>query len=160
MESIQMKAIGIIHTQFENRRNMPIQPNGNSAGKGSISIFNEYKEGLEDLDGFSHIILIYYLHQNTGYKLKLKPFMDHNEHGIFATRAPHRPNSIGLSVVKIESIEENMITFDGADMLNNTPLLDIKPYIPAFDSPDNCKTGWYPDQGNQAEITISDDRFI
>ncbi len=160
MENIKMQPIGIINTPFNSRENMPIQPNSKSASQGTITIGREYKDGLKDLEGFSHIILIYYLHHNKGFELLVTPFMDNKEHGIFATRSPHRPNSIGLSIVELESIESNIIQFRGADMLNGTPLLDIKPYVPAFDSPDVSSTGWIPQNGEIAENISSDDRFI
>jgi len=112
MEAINYKPIGIIHTPFNDIEGMPIQPTGAKGVEGIIEIFSEFTDGLKDLDGFSHIILIYHLHLSGEYKLLVKPFMDDTLHGIFATRAPKRPNPIGFSVVKLNKIEGNKINIE------------------------------------------------
>ena len=109
---------------------MPIQPTGAKGIKGTIEIKDEYVDGLKDLDGFSHIHLIYLLHKVEGYMLEVKPFMDNSTHGVFATRSPKRPNRIGMSVVKLNKVEGNKVCVENVDILDGTPLLDIKPYVP------------------------------
>ncbi|MBN1502306.1 tRNA (N6-threonylcarbamoyladenosine(37)-N6)-methyltransferase TrmO [Candidatus Woesearchaeota archaeon] len=146
-----MKPIGIIRTEFQTKDNIPIQGRL-FKHKGKIEVFPEYQEGLKDLDGFSHIILIYKFHKSKGYKLRVKPFLENREKGVFATRAPRRPNPIGLTIVKLIKITDNIIEVEGVDMLDKTPLLDIKPYVPQFDHED-IKIGWLKDK------FVSDSRF-
>jgi len=159
METINYKPIGIIHTPFNNVEGMPIQPTGAKGVEGVIEIFPEFADGLKDLDGFSHIILIYHLHLSGNHKLIVKPFMDDKEHGIFATRSPKRPNSIGFSVVKLNRIEGNNIHVENVDMLNETPLLDIKPYIPDVDSVVVEKMGWLEGKADKMSDKRADNRF-
>jgi tRNA-Thr(GGU) m(6)t(6)A37 methyltransferase TsaA len=123
------------------------------------SSLKQYAPGLSDLAGFSHIYLIYHFHKSTTYQLKVTPFLDKVERGLFATRAPKRPNPIGLSVVKLISIENNILTIQGADVLDGTPLLDIKPYIQKFDAPQNPTSGWMQAQSDEIKNKRSDDRF-
>jgi tRNA-Thr(GGU) m(6)t(6)A37 methyltransferase TsaA len=137
-----MVNIGIIHSPFIEKDQMPIQASRSDA-KGWIDIFPEYQAGLQDLDGFSHIILIYVFHHSSGYKLSVQPFLDNIPRGLFSTRYPCRPNPIGLSIVRLISIQDNRIEIHGIDVLEGTPLLDIKPYVPDFDQPQNVRTGWY-----------------
>jgi len=141
MEHI-MKPIGVIHSPFTDKKQTPIQPT-RSNQSGWVEVFPEYAEGLLGLEEFSHIILLYVFHQSDGYKLKVKPFLDDKIHGLFATRYPHRPNPIGLSIVRLLSRRENVLNIDGVDVLDGTPLLDIKPYVPDFDVFTDVKTGWY-----------------
>ncbi|MGD9492777.1 MAG: tRNA (N6-threonylcarbamoyladenosine(37)-N6)-methyltransferase TrmO [Bacteroidales bacterium] len=157
--SIEFTAIGTIYTPFETKDKMPIQPAAAAGIKGHIILNKELEAGLTDLDGFSHIILIYHLHQSSGYSLLTTPFLDTKKRGVFATRAPKRPNTIGISVVRLLSVDQNRIDFENADMLNETPLLDIKPYIPDFDFIAEVKTGWYENKKNNISITRSDKRF-
>lgn len=140
--SYSMVNIGIIHSPFIEKDQMPIQASRSDA-KGWIDIFPEYQAGLQDLDGFSHIILIYVFHHSSGYKLSVQPFLDNLPRGLFSTRYPCRPNPIGLSIVRLISIQDNRIEIHGIDVLEGTPLLDIKPYVPDFDQPQNVRTGWY-----------------
>lgn len=156
-----MKPIGIIHSDFNNIQNMPIQPTGAKASKGYIEIDNKYIEGLKDLEEFSHIIIIYYFHKADKVKLTIKPFLDNNTHGVFSTRAPVRPNHIGLSVVEIHEIKENIISVKNIDVLNGTPVLDIKPFVPAFDVPKSeVRIGWLASNVQNAAAKLSDNRFI
>ena len=138
---------------------MPIQAAGARGVKGRIEILPEYEEGLLDLDGFSHIFLLYQFHLNNSFDLQVVPFLDTKTHGVFATRAPKRPNSIGLSLVKLTSIKKNMLFVEDVDMVNKTPIIDIKPYIPDFDEMENVKTGWYRKELADLKKTRSDDRF-
>jgi tRNA-Thr(GGU) m(6)t(6)A37 methyltransferase TsaA len=137
-----MVNIGIIHSPFKDKDQMPIQAS-RSEFKGWIDVFPEYQTGLQDLDGFSHIILIYIFHCSSGYNLTVQPFLDNVPRGLFSTRYPCRPNQIGLSIVRLISIKNTRIDIDGIDVLEGTPLLDIKPYVPDFDQPQNVRTGWY-----------------
>ena len=140
---INFGPIGIIHTPFKTTANMPIQ-SIRSDEIGSVEVFPEYLEGLEGIEGLSHIILIYVFHRLQGaVRLKVKPFLDDKEHGLFTTRYPNRPNPLGLSVVRLISRNENYLDIRGVDMLDGTPLLDIKPYLPDFDVHPVSKTGWY-----------------
>ncbi len=154
--------IGTIHSPFKSVEGMPIQPVGACGVKGTIEIEKEYGDGLSDLNGFSHLILIYNFHLSNGYSLKVKPFLDNEERGVFATRAPKRPNSIGLSVVKLEKLEGNIIHISNVDIADGTPLIDIKPYIPHFDKnkDDEVCIGWFEDKHHEAADKKSDDRFL
>jgi tRNA-Thr(GGU) m(6)t(6)A37 methyltransferase TsaA len=141
-QQIVIQAIGTIYTPFKKINDMPIQPIAAEGIKGYIEVFPEFTKGLTDLDGFSHITVLYYFHQVTGYNLMVEPFMDNEEHGIFATRSPRRPNAIGISTVKLLNIENNIINIEMADMLNETPLIDIKPFYSKFDNRFDTKSGW------------------
>lgn len=154
---VLFKPIGIIKTEFKEKPGVPIQSVFGQEKKGRIELFPEFKDGLKDLDGFSHIHLIYYFNEHNDYKLHVKPYLDNREHGVFATRAPKRPNAVGLSVVEVVKIIDNIIEFKGADMLDGTPLLDIKPYVDDFDIRKETRCGWY-DKVHKKN-TISDDRF-
>ena len=121
---------------------MPIQA-ARSKAKGTAEIYPEFAEGLQDLEGFSHIYLLYVFHESSGYTLLAKPFLDDQLHGLFATRYPFRPNPIGLSVVQLLTRKDNMLEIEGVDMLDGTPVLDIKPYVPEFDIRTDTHNGWY-----------------
>ena len=157
--TIEMKPIGIIHTPFVELKGMPIQPGGAKAS-GTIELSKEYVKGLQDLDGFSHIILIYNFHKTKKVDMIVKPFLDTQPRGIFSTRAPRRPNPIGLSVVKLNSIEGNVLSIDNVDVVDGTPLLDIKPYIAAFDGVEGAKNGWAEKSCSDVKTKLSDDRFV
>ena len=158
---IELESIGTIHTKFTKIEGMPIQPTGAKGVKGEIVIKDKYADGLKDLEDFSHINILYLLHKVDGYMLEVKPFMDNNTHGVFATRSPKRPNRIGSSVVKIDKIEGNTVFVSNIDVLNETPLLDIKPYVPQLyeDTIDELKIGWFEANHNKAKSQKSDDRF-
>ena len=158
--SITFTPIGIIETPFDDLKGMPIQPSGADKIQGTIIIDKEYEEGLSDLEGFSHIILLYHFHKSKGYNLMVKPFMDDQQRGLFSTRAPRRPNSIGLSIVQLIKIENNKISIQGIDVLSGTPLIDIKPYVPGFDAREVTKLGWLDKNYKKSESLKSDDRFI
>jgi len=153
--------IGIIHTPFTSLEGMPIQPAGAAGIRGTVEVRADLAEGLDDLDGFSHVILLYHFHRSEGYKLKVVPFMDTEPRGVFATRAPRRPNAIGLSVVRLEWVEGNILHVEGIDVLDGTPLLDIKPFVPAFDVDGTVvRTGWIDGQGKVPGEQRADDRFV
>ena len=140
--AIKLKPIGIIHTPYKEPKGIPIQGKFEGGVTGTIEIFAEYKKGLKDIEGFSHLILVYYFHKAKEENLIGKPFLEDEEHGVFAIRSPHRPNHIGVSIVKLEKVEKNVITFSEVDILDGTPLLDVKPYVSHFDSRKNVKDGW------------------
>ena len=153
------KPIGIIYTSFHSIEGMPIQPSSNTSGTGMVEIVPEFADGLKDLAGFSHIYLLYHFHKVSQTKLLVTPFLDSVPRGVFATRAPSRPNPIGLSLVKLERIENNMIYVTGVDILNKTPILDIKPYVPEFEPSENVQIGWLEQGKDGIRSQKSDDRF-
>jgi tRNA (adenine37-N6)-methyltransferase len=151
--------IGIIHTSFNRLEQMPIQPTSDASGSGILEIFSEFTDALRDLDGFSHIYLIYHFHKVRQSQLMVTPFLDSKPHGIFATRAPSRPNPLGLSLVKLTRIDKNLVYVEGVDVLNDTPLLDIKPYVPEFEPIDDVRIGWLEQVKEKIRSQGSDDRF-
>jgi len=143
MEQIIFRQIGIIHTPYLDATTTPIQAIRSSA-LGTVEVFDEYLEGLLGLDEFSHIYLFYTWHKaGSSNSLTVTPFLDNKEHGVFATRFPSRPNPLGFSVVQLLKIERNILTIQGVDMLDDTPLVDIKPYVPDFDHFEPTEIGWY-----------------
>jgi tRNA-Thr(GGU) m(6)t(6)A37 methyltransferase TsaA len=156
---ITYKPIGIICTPFKEIDGMPIQPSGAAGVAGRVEVFQEYQNGLADLDGFSHIILMYHFHAARGFSLTVTPFLDSRPRGLFATRAPKRPNPIGLSVVKLLRIEASVLFVENIDVLDQTPLLDIKPYVPEFDHVPADRFGWLEKAAQQAQVRRADDRF-
>lgn len=157
---IELQPIGVIHTPFTRPENMPIQPAGGSGVKGTVEVFAAYRDGLRDLEGFSHIILLYCFHHSNDFRLLVKPFMDTQQRGVFATRAPRRPNPIGLSVVQLNQVEGGLLHIQNLDILDGTPLLDIKPYIPDFDAQTEIRTGWLEKARKTVASRTSDDRFV
>ena len=137
-----MRPIGVIHSPFTEKADTPVQASLSKA-KGSVEIYPEFSEGLQDLEGLSHIFLVYVFHASSGYSLIVKPFLDNRLHGLFATRYPARPNPIGLSLVQLLGRKGNILEIEGVDMLDGTPLLDIKPYVPEFDITTGVRIGWY-----------------
>ena len=137
-----LRPIGEIHSPFNDKRTMPIQASRSQA-LGQIEVYPAYVAGLQDLDGFSHIILLYVFHRSADYTLTVTPFLDDRKHGLFATRYPQRPNPIGISIVRLLTMHYNVLDIEGVDVLDGTPLLDIKPYVPDFDVRTEVRTGWY-----------------
>jgi len=137
-----MHPIGVIRSPFTEKGTTPIQPTRSTA-IGQVIVDPEYAQGLQDIEDFSHIILIYVFHQSCGYKLTVKPFLDDRLHGLFTTRYPERPNPIGISIVQLLQRQGNVLNIQGVDVLDGTPLLDIKPYMLEFDSRENASSGWY-----------------
>jgi tRNA-Thr(GGU) m(6)t(6)A37 methyltransferase TsaA len=156
---IEMNHIGIIHTPFKQPEGMPIQPAGAVGVKGVVEVFEEFRAGLKDLDGFSYIILLHIFHRCQGFKLEVVLFMDAQPRGLFATRAPKRPNPIGLSTVQLDRIENGNLHVQNVDILDGTPLLDIKPYVPEFDSHAQIRTGWLEQARKTVDNRRSDNRF-
>ncbi|ADC48064.1 hypothetical protein mru_2214 [Methanobrevibacter ruminantium M1] len=160
---IEFDTIGTIHSPFKELEGMPIQPTGAKGIKGEIHIKDEYKPGLKDITGFSHLILIYHLHKTNGNALEVKPFMDNKTHGVFATRSPKRPNNIGMTVVALDSVDDDCVLhISNVDILDGTPLLDIKPYVPQLheDTIVDLRIGWFETNHKKAKTQKADDRFI
>jgi tRNA (adenine37-N6)-methyltransferase len=159
MEEFIYKSIGIIRSPFKSLEGMPIQPAGANGVEGIVEVESKYENGLKDLDGFSHIILIYHFHRSEGFSLQVVPFLDDEPRGLFATRAPKRPNPIGFSVVKLKEVRENILKIENVDILDGTPLLDIKPFVPDFDVYKNVQTGWLEKASKNINEKKSDERF-
>jgi tRNA-Thr(GGU) m(6)t(6)A37 methyltransferase TsaA len=151
--------IGVIRTPFKTRENMPIQPAGGKGIEGVAVLRPDLAEALADVDGFSHIYLIYHMHKSKGYSPKVVPFLDTQKRGLFATRAPRRPNPIGISVVRVKRIDANKVYFEDVDMLDGTPLLDIKPCVREFDRTTRMRIGWLEGKSRRARRKRSDGRF-
>jgi tRNA-Thr(GGU) m(6)t(6)A37 methyltransferase TsaA len=139
---MKIKPIGVIHTPFRNKTDVPVQYS-KSRNVGRIEVFKEYEAGLSDIEGFSHIVVIFRFHKSRGYRLKLKPHWDDEQRGLFTTRAPRRPNQLGLSILQLLHRRGNILEVRGVDMLDGTPLLDIKPYIPDNIPKRIVRTGWF-----------------
>jgi tRNA-Thr(GGU) m(6)t(6)A37 methyltransferase TsaA len=158
-DPIPFRPVGTIRSPFTDPAGMPIQPAGAAGIPGRVELDPDLREGLKALDGFSHIYLLYVFHRAEGYVLQVKPFLDDALRGIFATRAPRRPNAIGLSVVRLVRVEGAVLHIEDVDILDGTPLLDIKPYVPAFDSRAPERTGWLENRAAKAAAARSDRRF-
>ena len=156
---IIFKPIGIIHSPFHTLEDMPIQPTSEASQPGMVEIFPQFANGLADLAGFSHVYLIYHLHRVERTKLTVIPFLDTQPRGLFATRAPSRPNPIGLSLVELERVDDNRLYIAALDVLDQTPLLDIKPYIPEFEPQQNVRIGWVKQARGRVRQQKSDERF-
>ena len=153
------RPIGRIRSPFKQIKGMPIQASGARGVQGTVNVFPEFAAGLKDLDGFSHVILLYHFHGTEGSDLIVTPFLDAQPHGVFATRAPRRPNPIGISVVKLLGLSENILTVEDIDILDGTPLIDIKPYVPAFDHHPADRIGWLGQTSHLTPRTVADERF-
>lgn len=159
MQEIRYRPIGVIHSPFKQTKGMPIQPAGAQGVAGTVEVIPEYADGLKDLDGFSHIFLLYHFHLSQGYSLTVKPYLDDSLRGVFATRAPRRPNAIGISVVRLVEIEGCTLHIEDLDIVDSTPLLDIKPYVSEFDSREVERIGWLAGKAEKVAEVGSDERF-
>ncbi len=159
MEHFNYQPIGLIHTPHKTIEGTPIQPTGAKGVEGIIEVYPEYTDGLTDLAGFSHIYLLYHFHLSKKYSLTIKPFLDDQERGLFATRAPSRPNPIGLSVVRLLDVANGKLRIQDVDIIDGTPLLDIKPYVPEFDVCKVDKIGWLGKKTNNVSDIRDDGRF-
>jgi tRNA-Thr(GGU) m(6)t(6)A37 methyltransferase TsaA len=160
MDEIKYKPIGVIHSPFKEPKGTPIQPASGKGIGGTVEVFPEYAKGLKDVDGFSHIILIYHFHLSKGASLRVKPFMDTEVHGVFAMRGPSRPNPIGISAVRLVRIEGNILHIEDVDIVDGTPLLDIKPYVPEFDVREAENIGWLEENVFKLSTSKDDGRFV
>lgn len=154
------KSIGTLKTPYRSKSGVPIQGIFDAESEGEAEVFEEYEPGLKDIEGFSHLILVYVFHKSEGYELVCRPYMEDQVHGVFAVRAPRRPNPIGFSVVRLRRRAGRILYLSEVDMLDGTPLLDIKPFVPRFDHRPEARVGWmertFRDEGYR---TVSDDRF-
>lgn len=157
---IELNPIGIIHSPFKELTGMPIQPAFARKTEGIVEIFEDYQDGLKDLDGFSHIMLLFHFHRSQGFRMHVVPYMDNQKRGLFATRAPRRPNPIGLSIVELLKVEDGKLHIRNVDMVDGTPLLDIKPYVPEFDLNVNVRIGWIEEARKRSANRLSDSRFV
>lgn len=153
---MEWKPIGVIHSPLEEPAGAPIQPRYAQGIQGTVEVFEPFVEGLRDLEGFERIWLLYGFHKAPPARLRVRPFKDHVDHGLFATRAPCRPNPIGLSAVRLLNIEGGILRIADVDILDGAPLVDIKPYVPEFDRYDVERQGWIAQAGKR---TTADDRF-
>ena len=156
---ISYRPIGTIHSPFTAEAGMPIQGEFSDAS-GTIELDEEYVDGLRDLEGFSHIIIVYHFDRSEGYDLETEPYLEDEPRGLFATRAPRRPNPIGLSIVEVTDVSGSTISVEGIDVLDGTPLLDLKPYVPTFDRVEEAKIGWMTDVIANESRHRADDRFL
>ena len=159
MDTVTLSPLGRLHTPFTRLAGMPIQSVGARGVAGWIELDPAYADGLRDLEGFEYLILIYHLHLAQAASLTVTPFLDDRPRGVFATRSPSRPNTLGLSIVRLVGITGLRVDVEDVDMLDGSPLLDIKPYVPAFDVRNTERIGWYAGKVSQVYQARSDDRF-
>jgi len=159
METVLYTPIGLIRSPFPEPKGAPIQPAGARGVAGRVELRPEFGRGLRDLEGFSHLILIYHFHLARGFDLEVVPFLDQESRGLFATRAPRRPNPIGLSVVRLVRIQGSTLEVEDVDVVDGTPLLDLKPYVPGFDAPAGVRCGWLEERAGAAGRIRADERF-
>ncbi len=158
-EIIEFKALGVVESRFEKQEGTPIQGRMAPEETACIRIYDEFAAGLKDIEGFSHIYVFFKFDRVAGSKLLIKPYLDTVEHGVFATRSPLRPNPLGMTIVKLERVEGNCLYVSGVDILNGSPVLDIKPYIPDFDYHQPDRIGWYQEKNKKDGLVLADDRF-
>lgn len=159
MGSIIYQPIGIIYSPFKQVAGMPIQPLGAKGQKGTVEVYADYEEGLKDIEGFSHIILLYHFHKITNWASEVIPFMDDEPHGIFATRSPARPNAIGISIVLLKERKGRFLYVEELDMLDETPVIDIKPFFGSYDNRYKVRSGWLDKVKKEPGDVVSDNRF-
>ena len=159
MMDIKYTPIGVIHSPFKDVEGVPIQPSGARGIKGTVEVFAEYCPGLKDIEGFSHIILVYHFHLSKGYSLEARPFLDDETRGVFAIRGPSRPNPVGISAVRLVKVEGCTLHIEDLDVVDGTPLLDIKPYVPDFDRREVERVGWLTGKSGDVHQARADRRF-
>jgi tRNA-Thr(GGU) m(6)t(6)A37 methyltransferase TsaA len=159
LQPITLQPIGLIRSPFAEVAGMPIQAVGATGIAGAVELDPAYAAGLQDLDGFSHLILIYHLHRVASGPLTVVPFLDDQPRGVFATRSPRRPNCLGLSIVRLVAVNGARLEIEDVDVVDGTPLLDIKPYVPAFDVREADRIGWFEGKVGRARHARADDRF-
>ncbi len=159
MNKVVYRPIGVVHSPFKAPQDVPIQSVAAEGIMGSVEVAAEYAEGLRDVEGFSHLILVYHCHLAQKYSLLVKPFLDERLHGVFSTRAPSRPNPVGVSVVRLTKKEKNILHIQDVDIVDGTPLLDIKPFVPAFDQREAEKIGWLTGKIDKMHSARDDGRF-
>jgi tRNA-Thr(GGU) m(6)t(6)A37 methyltransferase TsaA len=158
-QRICFEPIGVVRSPFKDPEGTPINPQGGRGVAGTVEVLPEHADGLRDLDGFSHITLVYHLHLSRGHRLLVRPFLDDVERGVFATRAPRRPNPIGVSTVRLVRVEGTTLHVEDLDIVDGTPVLDIKPYVPEFDDREGVRIGWLTGKAREARTARADRRF-
>ncbi|HEX4986772.1 MAG TPA: tRNA (N6-threonylcarbamoyladenosine(37)-N6)-methyltransferase TrmO [Burkholderiales bacterium] len=158
-QGIQVRPIGVIRSEFKSKAGMPIQTASAPDVAGELEVFEEFAAGLRDLDGFEYLILVTHMHLAAEEQLEVVPFLDTVSRGVFATRSPNRPNRICLSIVRLLSIDGRRLRFTGNDMVDGTPVIDVKPYVPAFDVRATDRIGWFSERIDQLPGKLSDDRM-
>ncbi|MCF7890969.1 tRNA (N6-threonylcarbamoyladenosine(37)-N6)-methyltransferase TrmO [Candidatus Bipolaricaulota bacterium] len=158
-EDICYRPIGKLHSPHKSPKGTPIQPSSAEGVEGRVEVFPDYRAGLEDLGGFSHVILIYHFHLAGESDLEVKPYMDDKFHGVFATRSPARPNPVGISTVRLKKIEEGILYLEDVDVIDGTPVLDVKPHVVEFDQPEVTNIGWLGENVHRLEESKDDGRF-
>jgi tRNA (adenine37-N6)-methyltransferase len=158
VDAITYQPIGVVRSPFTERQGMPLQSVAAAEVHGRIEVFAEYAAGLRDIDGFSHLYVICHLHRSVPGKLEVIPYLDDAVRGVFATRSPRHPNPIGISVMRLLSVDGSTLNVSGVDMLDGTPVLDVKPYVPAFDSFDAERTGWLEQGARKVHEVRADER--
>lgn len=158
-EEITYKPIGVVHSPFKEPAGTPIQSVSAMDKTAEIEVFKEYEKGLADIEGFSHIIVIFHCHLAKSRPLLVRPYMDDVERGVFATRSPARPNPIGMSIVRLEAVEGNVLKIRGVDIVDGTPILDIKPFVPHFQMDETVRVGWLEERVKRLPHTKDDGRF-
>ena len=159
MESVTFRPIGVIRSPYHEPQNVPIQPAAAQGIEGTAEILPEFGEGLKDLEGFSHLVLIYHFHLARSFSLLVKPFLDDELRGVFATRAPRRPNPIGLSVVRLVAVDSTTLYLRDLDIVDQTPLLDLKPHLHEIEPEGPHELGWLSERVGKLTAARSDDRF-
>ncbi len=156
-ESVTLQTIGVIHSSHHERAGVPIQPRYAGGSEGTVEVFPEWVDALADIDGFERIWIIYVLDRASAFQARVVPFRDVVEHGVLATRSPPRPNPIGMSTVRLLGVDGGVLRVADVDVMDGTPLLDIKPYVPVFDSYPDARAGWV--DANRSERQHADERF-
>lgn len=159
MDPIVYRSIGVVHTPFTTMEGMPLQTIAAPGIQGTVELEQEFCGGLKDLEAFSHIILLTHLDRMSGFALEVTPYLDDQPHGVFATRSPRRPNPIGLSVVRLVSVDGCALHIEDVDLLDGTPVLDLKPYVPTFDVRETEQIGWFAGRIERVHTTRADERF-
>ncbi|OEZ29976.1 tRNA (N6-threonylcarbamoyladenosine(37)-N6)-methyltransferase TrmO [Variovorax boronicumulans] len=159
IDPVVCRPVGIVRSRFTETSGMPIQTAGAPDEVGRLEVFAEFAPGLRDIEGFDYLILVTHLHRCAHERLEVVPFLDDATHGVFATRAPARPNRLGLSIVRLTAVESTTLHFSGNDMIDGTPVLDIKPYVPRFDVRETERVGWFGARLDQLPRTRSDGRM-
>lgn len=158
VQQLQYQSIGVVHSPFTQQAGTPVQPSHDNATQGIIEVAPQYLDALLDLDGFSHIWVLCHLHQAKPAQLSVTPYLDNKPHGLFATRAPSRPNPIGMSLLRLQKIEDNRLYVVDLDLLDGTPVLDIKPFVSQFDNREQSQCGWFDTAADH--VSTADDRFV
>ena len=159
VENFNLEPIGYVVSPYETKEGTPVQHSNVDVEQGKLVVYDKYIDGLKDIDGLSHLMVLFRFNRHEDYALECVPYLDTEKRGIFSTRSPKRPNQIGLSIVKVTSVTENSIGVSGLDMLNNTPIIDIKPYLPSLNPVEDVRVGWYEGKLDNFKTQRADTSF-